>query len=52
MSTSLCISTEPIIFTRYLYNKVEVKQRKTGQVNSVPITDIVKFVTQTLQHID
>tara|TARA_B110000879_G_C11180319_1_gene517950 strand:- start:589 stop:1479 length:891 start_codon:yes stop_codon:yes gene_type:complete len=26
MSTSLCISTEPIIFTRYLYNKVEVKQ--------------------------
>lgn len=26
MSTSLCISTEPVIFTRYLYNKVEVKQ--------------------------
>ena len=26
MSTSLCISTEPIIFTRYLYNKTEVKQ--------------------------
>jgi hypothetical protein len=26
MSTSLCISTEPILFTRYLYNKTEVKQ--------------------------
>lgn len=26
MSSSLCISVEPIIFTRYLYNKVEVKQ--------------------------
>lgn len=26
MSTSLCISSDPIIFTRYLYNKVEVKQ--------------------------
>jgi hypothetical protein len=26
MSSSLCISTEPIIFTRYLYNKTEVKQ--------------------------
>jgi hypothetical protein len=26
MSSSLCISNEPIIFTRYLYNKTEVKQ--------------------------
>ena len=26
MSSSLCISVEPIIFTRYLYNKTEVKQ--------------------------
>ena len=26
MSNSLCISVEPIIFTRYLYNKTEVKQ--------------------------
>ena len=26
MATNLCISQEPIIFTRYLYNKVEVKQ--------------------------
>ena len=26
MSTTLCISTEPVLFTRYLYNKTEVKQ--------------------------
>jgi hypothetical protein len=26
MATTLCISQEPIIFTRYLYNKIDVKQ--------------------------
>lgn len=26
MATNLCISQEPIIFTRYLYNKIDVKQ--------------------------